>query len=110
MLVQPRASGGEVHSYLTAGSELFLALTSAQVNHGGLDKAVEAFTCGTRLLVLRGVHPLLLLNLDLFLILQAQVCVLLFEGHNVSSPGKTFCPLCCQSLDTRFTVVCFDST
>lgn len=27
-----QATGGEGHGYLTAGSELFLALTSAQVN------------------------------------------------------------------------------
>lgn len=91
--VQPWGSGGEGHIYLTAGSELFLALTSAQVNYGGPDKAAEAFTCDTRSLVLRVVHPPLLLNLDWFLFLQTQACVLLFEDHKVSSPGKTFCPV-----------------
>lgn len=99
--VQPWSSGGEGHIYLTAGSGLFLALTSAQVNYGGPDKAAEAFTCDTRSLVLRVVHPPLLLNLDWFLILHTQACVLLFEDHKVSSLGKTFCPLCCLSLSHK---------
>lgn len=88
--MQPWGSGGEGHIYLTAGSGLFLALTSAQVNYGGPDKAAEAFTCDTRSLVLRVVHPPLLLNLDWFLILHTRACVLLFYATKFHHQAKLF--------------------
>lgn len=109
--VQPLVSGGDGRRCLTAGSELFLALTSAQVNLGGPDKAAEAFTWGTPSIVLRVSPPPPLLKLDRCLNLtNTGLCFALWSPQIFHQQPEPLPSCAAWVWITRSIVVCFDST